>query len=251
MRTTLLAKTIRTGALSVLLALLGLTSWKVVTDLRRPEHRGLLVVDMLEDQVRSARTGLDIRELFRGLMAQSDLKPDCDLLRRWMVAWALNGASPSEIRHELEKLVHTHRVPRELHNSIDRWRLALLKWESQESAGRNPMPQEKVLCEAKKRLHEAEGFRRIGRGYDATVYYVWSFQLLRRFLGHSSGENELRRFPEALLYAGVAWKRIGEALPDGIRFERALHMLAELFPDSVWGIRANEQWNLKGGSEGV
>lgn len=250
MRTALLLKSIRAGALSLLLALLWITGFKVISDLQRPEHRGLLVLDILEEQVRSARSGLDQQELFRGVVAETVLRPDHELLRRWMVVQALSG-TPAEARQRLDSLVRSRQLTSELNNSVERWRAALRAWEESTLLTRSSLDLEAILNEARTRLHEAEGFRRIGRGYDATVYYVWSLQLLRKFLDREDSRTENKRTPEALLYAGLAWARIGEALPEGIRFERILHMVSELFPDTVWGIRANEQWSVKEVRKGV
>lgn len=97
------------------------------------------------------------------------------------------------------------------------------------------LPPEQLLSESRRVHAEAAGYLRVGRTYDAAALYVASVRSLVQFIEKNSTHRDV---PEALFLMGEALARLRRVYPVSLKSESVLTLCMELYPDSVWAVRA-------------
>jgi hypothetical protein len=214
---------------------------RLIVELRHSQQKGRFVVSMVQEQVNALSESSSRLWGAPAVWAPKSGWPDDFLaLQNWIIQGAILGKDPDSLSHQLAQISHGRTISPTLSASIRRWQDGLVRWSRARAKfkGSDIDPQD-LLEEGRLRHHEAVGYDKIGRGYDATVLYLWSADFLRRFIAQAPLEAEV---PEALYLLGQAHVRFRHAFPPSIRSDRFLNLCSELFPGTLWAKRANAVW---------
>ncbi len=216
----------------------------------------LIVVPRLaEEYSRSKRLGLlvvsIVREEFAGLSVRggreggaSGMTEPAERLRASLVLDGLRRKGPAALGAELAGLARRPGVSQQLQTVLGRWGYALARWRESDLRiaslrSSNNFNSVQLLDEARVRFHEAMGYERIGRSFDATALLLWSAERAREFIESAPDHPALA---EAVYLLGESYIRFRGVLPDGVRPDRFVNLCSELFPSSTWSNRSIATW---------
>lgn len=161
-------------------------------------------------------------------------------LQRWLIANSLLPEGPQAVVRDLMSLRQSQALSPELQHALARWNDSLSRWATSNYLIRIRGSEQgfrRLLEEGRRRHEEATGFRRIRREYDATAHYLWTTAILTRYIEETPLDP---RLPEALYFLGDSYIRFRRVLPSQMQVDRVLHLLTELYPASVWSVRARQ-----------
>ncbi len=173
-------------------------------------------------------------------------KEDAPELAQWLVTSSIVSSDPGKTLSELKRILRESKLTPSMHASMERWSEALGRWSklripaAEDSASAHSFELlDENLHLARSRYFEAIGYEKIGRGYDASVLYLWVIDLLVPFTQRALSHPQL---PEALFLLGAAYFHLRSRLPEGIRGDRILNLCLEVFPETVWAGQAGLLW---------
>lgn len=177
--------------------------------------------------------------------AQPGWPDDFIALQSWFILRALQKPDPLLLLTELSQLSRNRQVSPVMRTSLKRWNDSLQRWAVAEDAGSKRTPgyseiagrsPEQLFLEGRKYHDEAVGYERVGRAYDATALYLWSFVRLSEFIREAPLHESNA---EALYLLGKIYTQFKHALPTRVRADRFLNLCKELYPDTIWAARGH------------
>jgi hypothetical protein len=237
---------IRPAFLITLVVMSLLLTLKSVGDYRSSRERGRFVVSM----IREYRAGMLTHFKAQSFKVDHEsLETDPAALQAWLVQRFLEDSRPIQISQKLDRLSHyslaTPHSSSVLRKTFKRWNESLIRWERTLGSGESmisggsyeKVPPQLLFKQARLHYFEASGYQKIGKKYDASILYLWSFELMSRFIQADPLSSEV---PQALYLLGASQVRLREAFSSGLRSDRLLNLCVELYPDSVWATLARE-----------
>jgi hypothetical protein len=203
-------------------------------EFRHSHEEGRFVSAVVQEQLASLSRLDDSTVLLRRSAGWPD---DFLALQNWLLVTMLNKADPNEAQLTLSELSRNRAVSPVMRASLRRWQESLARW-----AGSPPQELQSapaLLEEGRKLHHQAIGYARVGRPYDAAPLFLWSATLLARFIER---EPESAQVPEALYLLGASTLQFKQVIPGNIRPDRILNLCQEFYPHTVWAERAEELW---------
>lgn len=219
------------GAASVLTVAGG----RVFAELGRPRERGILVAGMVREQLQTFSQAQSPAPVLSNLHSWPD---DFVLLQSWLILKTLKERNPDSVVSGLKSISHGKRFSSQLRTTLDRWNEAMGRWSRSRRAIASPVPSD-LLMDGRQSYFEGVGYRKIGRSYDGTPYFLWAIDSLTRFIETAPADA---RVPEALYLLGASYFNLRNAIPENLRSDRVLHLCSEFFVDSIWTTRANSLW---------
>lgn len=230
-----------------LVSVLGFASWVLIDQARHSGDRNRFVAATVRDSIQLLAQDLGSSSSISTALRQSGWPDDFLALQSWLIREGLTGTPPDEIGRSLAQLRSGRRFSPVFETSLRRWGLFLESW-NQASASWPVRPGASMLAEGRMAYHQAEGYSRQGKSYDATPLYVWSILSLVRFVESDSASDSV---PEAVFLMGEAFVRLRRAFPSSARIDRILNLCADQYPDSVWASLSRSSWFKLGGLQVV
>jgi hypothetical protein len=210
---------------------------RFASEYRRSHQEGRFVSRIVQEQLLTIR---NMGTQGAVLQAAQEWPDEYSSLQTWLVATALKARDPAKVRAELNELIGDRLVSPALRASLNRWNGVLESWANFKDEQQNAHVRASVLLsEGRKHHHEAMGYVKVGRAFDATPLLLWSVTLLSEFIDR---DPTSRFVPEALFLLGEDTLQFKRAIPGASRPDRILNLCGEFFPESIWAERAEQLW---------
>jgi hypothetical protein len=211
---------------------------KSFDSVRHSVDRSRLVTALVHQQINEMK-GITAREdTLNEITSSAEWPDDFIALERWLIQQWSSTSDSLMIMERLQLMSEQHSLSPTLKKSLSRWKNTLYKVSVFKSIETN-LTGKTLFAEGQQRYFEAEGYKKIGRQYDAMVLYLWVGALLTQFLEKSPMDKDT---PQALFMLGASLAQLRHAFPRRLKNHLILNLCSEFYPYSVWSKRAAAYW---------